>query len=98
DVDGALDAYAGPLLPGSAAPRVEQARDELAGALARAARASAPSTQWRWLQLEDGRDDAPAMAAFLRAAAPDDPRRALVAARLRSLQRRWGVAATGAAR
>ncbi|HEX6621179.1 MAG TPA: GAF domain-containing protein [Solirubrobacteraceae bacterium] len=33
DLEGALSAYRGPLLPASGAPRIEQARDELEGAL-----------------------------------------------------------------
>jgi hypothetical protein len=92
DVGGAFDAFRGPLLPESDAPRVAQARDELEGALRRAAFASADGL-WRWLQTEPGRDDPAAMDEFLHRAAQADPHRALVESRRRSLQRRWGLTA-----
>jgi hypothetical protein len=92
DVMAAFDAFRGPLLPESEAPRVAQARDELEGALRRAAMASAGGL-WRWLQTEPGRDDPGAMDEFLRRAPSTDPHRALVEARLRSLERRWGLTA-----
>jgi GAF domain-containing protein len=92
DVGAAFDAFRGPLLPESDAPRVRQARDELEGALRRAALASAGGL-WRWLQTEPGRDDLAAMDEFLRRAAGTDPHRPLVEARARSLQRRWGLTA-----
>ena len=41
---------------------------------------------WAWLETRSGRDDADALAAYVRHAGPRDPRRALAAARLRSLQ------------
>ena len=91
DLAGALAAFRGPLLPDSEAPRVVQARDELEGALHRAALGGSPQALWAWVQSDAGRDDAPAMAAFLRRAAPADPHRPLVAARLSALQRRWRV-------
>jgi hypothetical protein len=93
DVEGALAAYRGPLLPASDAPRVRQARDELEGALQRAARAGSAEELWTWLQTEPGREDPLAMADYMRGAGADDPRHAVVAARLRSLQRRWGLPA-----
>jgi GAF domain len=92
DVAGALDAYRGPLLPDSAAPRIVQAREELADALARAARDGSAACLWRWLQLEEGREDPPAMGAFLDAVDRTDPRHAVIAARLGSLRRRWDLA------
>jgi hypothetical protein len=92
DVAGAFDAFRGPLLPESDAPRVAQARDELEGALRRAAFASAGGL-WRWLQTDPGRDDPAAMDEFLRRAAPADPHRALVEARRHALGRRWGLTA-----
>jgi hypothetical protein len=85
DVAGALAAYRGPLLADSTAPRIERARGELELALAAAAQRS-PGCLWRWLQTEAGREDARAMAAFLRAVRPGDPRRELIAARLRALR------------
>ena len=90
DVAGAFAAFRGPLLPESEAPRVAQARDELEGALRRAALDS-PDGLWRWLQSEPGRDDPSAMDEFLRRAPGEDPHRVLVEARLRSLRRRWGL-------
>jgi hypothetical protein len=92
DVDAAFDAFRGPLLAESEAPRVAQARDELEGALRRAAFASADGL-WRWLQTEPGRDDPQAMDEYLRRATESDPHRALVESRRRSLQRRWGLTA-----
>jgi hypothetical protein len=89
DVAGAFDAFRGPLLPDSEAPRVAQARDELEGALRRAAFASSDGL-WRWLETEPGRDDPSAMDEFLRRASPADPHRALVEARRHALERRWG--------
>jgi hypothetical protein len=92
DVAGAFEAFGGPLLPESDAPRVVQARDELEGALRRAAFASVDGL-WRWLQTEPGRDDPSAMEEFLRRASPADPHRALVEARRHALERRWGMTA-----
>jgi hypothetical protein len=92
DVTGAFDAFRGPLLAESEAPRVAQARDELEGALRRAALDSVDGL-WRWLQTEPGRDDPAAMDEFLRRAPGADPHRALVESRLRSLERRWGMTA-----
>jgi hypothetical protein len=89
---GAFDAFAGPLLPESEAPRVAQARDELEGALRRAAFDSADGLG-RWLQTEPGRDDPSAMDEFLRRASRADPHRALVEARRHALERRWGLTA-----
>jgi hypothetical protein len=93
DIDGALAACRGPLLPASDAPRVVQARDELEGALQRAVRCGTTQQLWTWLQTESGREDPPAMAEFVRGAGADDPRRAVIAARLRALQRRWQMPA-----
>jgi hypothetical protein len=93
DVEGALSAYRGPLLPASEAPRIEQARDELEGALQRAARGGTPEQLWGWLQTAPGREDPLAMAEFVHGADPADPRRPVVVARLISLERRWGLAA-----
>ncbi|WP_051325056.1 GAF domain-containing protein [Candidatus Solirubrobacter pratensis] len=92
DVDAAFDAFRGPLLAESGAPRVAQARDELEGALRRAATGSLDGL-WRWLQTEPGRDDLAAMHEFLRRAPAGDPHRALIEARARSLERRWGMVA-----
>ena len=87
DADAALAAYHGPLLPASEAPRVRRARDELEAALRRAALAGSHARLWAWLQTRSGRDDADALARFVRTAGPRDARRAVAAARLRALQR-----------
>jgi len=91
DVEGALSAYRGPLLPGSEAPRIEQARDELEGALQRAARGGSVEQLWAWLQTVPGREDPLAMADFVHATEAADPRLPVVVARLSSLERRWGL-------
>ena len=91
DVPGALDAYRGPLLPDSVAPRVVQAREELAGAVERAALAGTAASLWRWLQLEEGRDDLVAMTRFLDTVGEDDPRHPVIAARRGALERRWAL-------
>jgi GAF domain len=93
DVEGALAAYRGPLLPASEAPRIEQARDELEGALQRAARAGTAEQLWAWLQTAPGREDPLAMTDFMHATDAADPRRPVVVARLSSLQQRWNLPA-----
>jgi hypothetical protein len=90
-VGAALGAYRGPLLPLSDAPGIAQARRELEGALERAVRGGSTEQLWTWLQTPPGREDPLAMAAFVRRMAPDDPRRAIAAARLRALQVRWSA-------
>jgi hypothetical protein len=92
DVDDALRVYRSPLLVESEVPRVVQAREELEGALRRAALLGGLGTLWGWLQTESGRDDVAALRDFLREAAPDDPRAPVGLARLRALERRWAVA------
>jgi hypothetical protein len=93
DVRGALRAYRAPLLVESEAERIVQARDELEGALQRAAAAAGPDALWAWLDTESGREDLAGLLAFVRAVAPDDPRRAVAAARARALRARWESAA-----
>jgi len=88
DVLGALRAYRAPLLVESEAPRIVQAREELEGALRRAALADRDAL-WAWLETESGRDDLAALRAFLQAAAADDPRASLAVARIGALQHRW---------
>ena len=89
DVRGALRAYRAPLLVESEAERIVQARNELEGTLQRAALAGGTETLWAWLETESGRDDLAGLRAFVRTVAPDDPRRAVAAARARALQVRW---------
>ena len=59
---------------------------KLEGALRRAAVAGAPGDLWAWLETSAGRDDADALAAFVRRSGAGDARRALAAGRLRALQ------------
>ena len=73
------------------APRVVQAREELAGAVERAALAGTAASLWRWLQLEEGRDDLVAMTRFLDTVGEDDPRHPVIAARRGALERRWAL-------
>jgi hypothetical protein len=90
EVGSALHDYDGSLLAESQVLLIEQVRNELDGALRRAATSGSLQRLWEWLQSEPGRDDAPALAHYLRHAPSGDRRRSLVAARLRALQIRWG--------
>jgi hypothetical protein len=89
EVEAALRAYRAPLLVESEVPRVVQARDEIDGAVRRAAVARGPGALWAWLECESGRDDLAAMREFVQRAAPGDPHRAMAAARMAALQVRW---------
>jgi hypothetical protein len=84
----ALRAYAKRLLLESEVPAVIDLRFELEGALQRVARTGTVEERWAWLGSEAGSDDPFAMAAFVRETPGEDPRRGVVAARLRALQRR----------
>jgi hypothetical protein len=86
DAGAALRAYHRPLLPDSGAPRIEQARRELEGALRRAALKGPLADLWAWLGTGSGAGDEDALARFVRRAGRGDARRDLAAARLRSLQ------------
>ena len=83
----ALRSYPGELLPESEVPRVRQARDELHGAIQRAALMAELYELWTWIGSEPGREDVDALRAFLRRSEASDPRRAVVLARLRVLER-----------
>jgi hypothetical protein len=89
DVNLALRVNRAPLLGESEVPRIVQAREELEGALRRAARTAGPDTLWAWLETESGRDDLAGLREFVREAAPEDPRAAVALARLQAIQRRW---------
>jgi hypothetical protein len=89
DVHDALRAYRAPLLVESEVPRLVQAREELEGAVRRAALLGGQDTLWGWLETESGRDDVAALRDFLREAPPDDPRAPVALARLRAVERRW---------
>ena len=73
-------------------PRIVQARDELEGALRRAARSGGQDTLWAWLALESGRDDLAGLREFIREAPPDDPRVPVAVSRMNALQQRWASA------
>jgi hypothetical protein len=94
----ALRTYSRRLLPTSEVPAVTDVRLELEGALQRAARAGSREDRWAWLESEAGCDDPFAMAAFVRETPDEDPRRGVIAARLRTLQRRTEVASARGAR
>jgi hypothetical protein len=83
-VSGALRAHRTPLLVESDAPRLVQARNELVGALRRAAIAAGPDALRAWLQSQSGRDDFAGLPDFLRAAPAGDPRRPVAAGRVRA--------------
>jgi hypothetical protein len=89
DVTDALRAYRAPLLVESEVPRLVQAREELEGALRRAALLGGQDTLWGWLETESGRDDVAALRDFLRGAPPGDPRAPVALARLDAVERRW---------
>jgi hypothetical protein len=89
----ALARYHGPLLRESDVGRIVAVRTELAAALRRAALAGSTATMWSWLDTDHGHDDPDAMQAFLQVTADDDPRRAVVAWRLRALEQQWNQAA-----
>jgi hypothetical protein len=93
----ALSTYTRRLLPGSEVPAVVDLRLDLEGALQRAARAGGTEERWAWIESEAGADDPFAMAAFIRELPVEDPRRGLVAARLRTLQLRAGAVRAPAA-
>lgn len=82
----ALDAYAGPVLPNSEVPVVEEARrlldDDVRGALV--ARAD-PTLLERWLEHPCGRDDAAACKELVAMLPDGDPRRADALAHLRRI-------------
>jgi hypothetical protein len=86
DADAAVAAYHAPLLPASTAPMIRGARAELEAVLRRTAVSGPPGRLWTWLQTRTGRDDADALAQFVRRAGARDPRRAVAAGRLRALQ------------
>ena len=89
EVEAALRAHRAPLLVESDVPRVVQARDELEGALRRAAHAGGQDTLWAWLAGESGRDDLAGLREFIREAPPDDPRVPVAVARMNALRQRW---------
>jgi hypothetical protein len=92
-VTAALEAYAGPLLPGSEAPGVVRLRrlvdDRLRAALLAAGDRTLLQT---WLHSPWGADDLEAWEAYARLLPPTAPARPLALGRIRELQVEYGVA------
>ncbi|MDG4793194.1 GAF domain-containing protein [Micromonospora sp. WMMD1082] len=92
DPAGALDAYAGPLLPGSDAPGVTRLRRLVDGQLRAAVLvAGDPALLAAWTATPAGADDLAAWQALARALPPGAPRRPLAAARIRQLRIEYGL-------
>ncbi len=95
DVDYALRLYAGPVLPRSTAPGIIDIRDELRVRLRTAVLGSHDSgVLRRWTAGAEGRDDAPAWAAYRATVDRDSPLYAQIEAKIRVLDRRLGADAT----
>jgi hypothetical protein len=92
DAAGALDAYSGPLLPGSDAPGVARLRRLIDGQLRAAVLASAdPALLAAWTATPAGADDLTAWQALARALPAGAPRRPLAVARIRQLSVEYGL-------
>ncbi|MFC4148234.1 transcriptional regulator [Micromonospora mangrovi] len=92
DAAGALDAYAGPLLPGSDAPGVARLRRRVDGQLRAAVLAAAdPGLLAAWTATPAGADDLTAWQALARALPPGSPRRPLALDRLRQLSAEYDL-------
>ena len=92
DPAGALQAYPGPLLPGSDAPGVARLRRLVDGQLRAAVLAAAdPALLAAWTATPAGADDLTAWQALARALPPGAPRRPLAAARIRQLSQEYDL-------
>lgn len=92
DVRAALDRYAGPVLPRSRAPGVEQARDALASDVRAAVlHAADPVVLERWLDREEGAEDWQAWERLVAVTAPGSAAHVRAAGRLDLLVRRLGT-------
>ncbi|WP_433531579.1 GAF domain-containing protein [Micromonospora sp. CA-263727] len=92
DPAGALDAYAGPLLPGSDAPGVTRLRRLVDGQLRAAVLAAGdPALLAAWTATPAGADDLAAWQVLARALPPGAPRRPLAVARIRQLSIEYGL-------
>ena len=88
DVRGAAEAYAGVLLPGSEAPGIVDAREQLDAWLRQAVLTSGDvDALWEWVNAPSGLDDLAAWKRVLAALEFRDPRRSLCAARVGELRR-----------
>jgi hypothetical protein len=84
----AAEEYAGPLLPGSEAPGVAEAREQLDAWVRQAVMTSGdPDALWAWVNAPTGRDDLGAWKRLLSELEFRDPRRSLCAARVGELRR-----------
>ncbi|CAM3078708.1 transcriptional regulator [Skermania piniformis] len=91
DVHGALDAYAGPVLPTSMAPGVLDLREQLHARVRAAVLGAADQRALaRWTAGPQGRDDMVAWVAYLSALDPDSPMYAQVRAQVELIDRRLG--------
>ncbi len=88
----AAEAYPGPLLPGSVAPGIERARDELDGWVRQAVITSDDADAlWAWVRSASGASDLLAWQRLLAALDYTDPRRSRAAARTRALRVEFGL-------
>jgi hypothetical protein len=84
----AAEAYSGPLLPGSEAPAIVEAREQLDAWLHQAVMTCGdPDALWAWVNSPSGRDDLGAWKRLLSRLEFRDPRRSLSAARVGELRR-----------
>jgi len=87
----AAEAYPGPLLPGSEAPGIVDAREQLDAWLRQAVMTSDDSDAlWAWVNAPSGNDDMGAWKRLLGLLEFRDPRRSLCAARVGELRRALG--------
>jgi hypothetical protein len=88
----AAEAYPGPLLPGSVAPGIERARDELEGWIRHAVITSDDADAlWAWVRSSSGSSDLLAWQRLLSALPYTDPRRSRAVSRTRVLRREFGL-------
>jgi hypothetical protein len=88
----AAEAYSGPLLPGSVAPCIERARDELDGWMRQAVITSDDADAlWAWVRSSSGESDLLAWQRLLAALDYTDPRRSRAVARTRALREQFGI-------
>ncbi|MEA2445973.1 MAG: hypothetical protein QOJ12_3265 [Thermoleophilales bacterium] len=91
-VSDAAAAYPGPLLPGSSAPGIERARDDLDGWLREAVITSDDADAvWAWVRSPSGEDDLLAWRRLLAALDYTDARRSQAVARIAALRQTFGV-------
>lgn len=84
----AAEEYPGPLLPGSDAPAIVEAREQLDAWLRHAVMtANDPEALWAWVNTSSGRDDLGAWKRLLAGLEYRDPRHSLCAARVGELRR-----------